>query len=258
MLVLLAGVAELFQGDLDLGRRVAERLAAEDLGPHVAVEELSYGGVAVAQRLQDLAPDRLVLVGAMARGKPAGTVTRRLVDGPPPDGASGPGAADAVRHAVTGYVDVDLVVDVAAALGALPAHTVVIEIEPARSGPSTELSVQGATALDEVLAMARDEARRAPLFALAPSVRDALADGHLSAGPAVSAMRDLVADLELVDRTGSWGTTFRDRDRVRLLIAQGATGEGMDHLDWALWWAVIEELDRLEAQEAQGLGDRRR
>ncbi len=40
------------------------------------------------------------------------------------------------------------------------------------------------------------------------------------------------------------------RDELRLRIARGETGEGMDQLDWTLWWALIEELDRLQAVEA--------
>lgn len=248
-MILVAGVGELFQGDLDIGRRAAEQLASEALGPHVVAEELSYGAVAVAQRLEDLAPERLVLISAIRRGLAPGTVTRRLVAAA--DRVAGPAAVDAVRHAVTGYVDVDLLIDVAAALGALPPRTVVIEVEPLTTEPSTELSAAGAAGLDEALAMARVEADRAPLLWLVPSVRAALDDGHLGEGPARSAMRALMEDLERLDRTGRWGTTFRDRDRLRLLIGDGATGEGMDHLDWALWWAVIEELDRLEAREAE-------
>jgi len=40
------------------------------------------------------------------------------------------------------------------------------------------------------------------------------------------------------------------RDRFKLSIATGGNGQGMDHRDWALWWTLIEELDRLAAAEA--------
>lgn len=159
MLVLVGGIGELWQGDLDLGRRAAERLTIEDLGADVLVEDLSYGAVAVAQRLEELAPDALILVGAVRRGASQGSVRRRLVV----DDESTPSAvaAESVRHAITGYVDVDLVVDVAAALGALPVRTVVVEVEPATTGPSTELSAAGAAGLDAAIALARDEIARA-------------------------------------------------------------------------------------------------
>ena len=69
MQILVGGVGELYQGDLDLGRRAVERLGTEDLGPGVLVEELHYGAVAVAQRLEDLRPDLLILIGAVAMTK---------------------------------------------------------------------------------------------------------------------------------------------------------------------------------------------
>ena len=67
MTVLVGGVSELFQGDLDLGRLAVARLLDEDLGPGVLVEDLHYGAVAVAQRLEEVRPDTLVLVGAVRR-----------------------------------------------------------------------------------------------------------------------------------------------------------------------------------------------
>ncbi len=66
--VLVGGVGELYQGDLDVGRQVIEGLAGEDLGAHVAVEDLHYGAVAVAQRLDEVQPSTLVLVGAATIG----------------------------------------------------------------------------------------------------------------------------------------------------------------------------------------------
>ena len=159
--IVVAGVAELFQGDLDLGRRAVEILAAEELGEGVLVEELSYGAVAVAQRLEDLRPAALILVGAAERGRAAGAVERREVPGrrlSPED------AQLAVGDAVTGYVSIDLVVQVAQALGALPPATVAIEVEPASTEVSEVLSPEAEAGLVEALELVRAEvrARRAP------------------------------------------------------------------------------------------------
>ena len=153
-MILVGGVAELFQGDLDLGRRAVLELAGEDLGPGVMVEELSYGGVAVAQRLEDLRPDVLVLVGAHPRGRPPGSVERR--DVPRPE-LSDQELQIAVGDAVTGYVTIDLVVEVAAALGALPPRIVAVEVEPAHVGPVDGLSPEGRAGLREALALVRAE-----------------------------------------------------------------------------------------------------
>ncbi len=156
-MVLVGGVSELFQHDLDLGRLAVERLQAEDLGPGVVVEELHYGAVAVAQRLQELRPSMLLLVSAVRRGRPAGTVERRLLE--PPE-LTVEDAQAAVGDAVTGYVHPDLVVEVAAALGVLPPRMVTIEVEPERTGPGDGLSETAARGLEEALALVRAELQR--------------------------------------------------------------------------------------------------
>ena len=153
-MILVGGVAELYQGDLDLGRRAVERLAGEDLGEDVLVEELSYGAVAVAQRLEDLRPDALVLIAAHARGRIAGAVQRREIG--PPD-RSPEELQLAVGDAITGYVTIDLLVEVTAALGALPARTVAVEVEPASVRPSEELTPEALAGLDEALELVRAE-----------------------------------------------------------------------------------------------------
>jgi hydrogenase maturation protease len=152
--VLVGGVAHLYQGDLDLGRLALERLG--DAGPGVVVEDLSYGAVAVAQRLEELAPERLVLVSAVARGRAPGTVERRTPDA----SAWTPEQVQrSVADAVTGYLHVDLVLDVAQGLGVLPDDTVVVEVEPASVEPSEHLSTVAERALDEAVALVRAELR---------------------------------------------------------------------------------------------------
>lgn len=247
MTVLVGGVSELFQRDLDLGRLAVERLLGEDLGSGVLVEELHYGAVAVAQRLEDVRPDLLVLVSAVQRGRTPGTVERRRVD---PPQLTPEATQAAVGNAVVGYVHVDLVVDVAAGLGTLPARTVTVEVEPDEVGPGEGLSRPVAAALDDALATVRDEVRRAPLLELAGELRTLLAEDRLGDSPALRALCAVLGELVHLDRDGRWGATFRLRDELRLGIAAGAGSEGMDHRDWGLWWALIEELDRLEALEA--------
>lgn len=158
MTTFIGGAGELYQGDLDLGRRAAELLAADDMGPDVVVEELHYGAVAVAQRIAELRPEAFVLVGAIARGRAPGTVLRREVVA---DVRPAVEVQRSVEQAVTGYVDLDLIVDVAIGFGALPAHTVCIEVEPAMTEPSERLSEVGERALAEAVALVRDEVRAA-------------------------------------------------------------------------------------------------
>jgi hypothetical protein len=152
--VVIGGVAHLYQGDLDLGRVAIERLRHEDLGTDVAVEEFSYGAVAVAQRLEELRPELLLLVGAKARGREAGSVDRRVLQPLP----RAPVEAQAsIADAVTGYIDMDLVLEVAQALHALPRRVVTIEVEPANTDPSERLSPLAEAALGQVIQIVHQE-----------------------------------------------------------------------------------------------------
>jgi hypothetical protein len=245
--VLVGGVSELFQRDLDLGRLAVERLQGENLGPGVMVEELHYGAVAVAQRLEELRPAVLVLVSAVRRGRAPGTVARQRLD---PPALSTAEVQAAVGDAVTGYVHPDLVVEIASALGVLPPRVVTVELEPEVVGPGEGLSGSALRGLEEVVQLVRAEARRAPVTALAAELRELLGDERLEPSTSLTALRALLVELEWLDRDGRWGHAFALRDRLRLGIATGASSEGMESRDWALWWTLIEELDRLEAVEA--------
>lgn len=248
MTTLVGGVGQLYQGDLDVGRHAVERLGADELGPGVVVEDLYYGAVAVVQRLEDLEPDALVLIGSERRGREPGTVERRRIDGLELDTAE---VQTAIGDAGTGYVTLQLLLEVAWGLGALPARTVAIEVEPVRVGPREELSAPARAGLERALVLARRDVRRLPMLEMADRIRAELSDGHLAPSGASAAMNALLGELRLVDREGRWGRTFAERDRVRLAVSEGAISEGMTHADWGMWWGLIEEVDRLQALEAE-------
>ncbi|MEP7020466.1 MAG: hypothetical protein ABI808_07435 [Pseudonocardiales bacterium] len=245
--VLVGSVSELFQGDLDFGRHVVERLRLEDLGAHVIVEELHYGAVAVMQRLQDLRPAALVLVGAAKRGRAPGTLERRRIHPPLVSTAE---VQLAVGDAVTGYVAIDLVVEIAAAFDAFPALTVSIEIEPVFASSREQLSTEASDLLEPAMALIRREAARVPVLALAGEIGTLLAEDRLGPAPAVDIVRALLSELSSLAEDGQWGATFALADRLRQAIVAGQTGDYMGGEDWALWWVLLEELDRLRAAEA--------
>lgn len=247
-ITLVGGVGQLYQGDLDLGRLAAEQLSGSDLGPRVSVEELHYGAVAVAQRIQEFAPGTLILIGAEHRGRPPGSLERRRVE---PFRLDDRLAQGAIVDAAAGYVSIDLVLDVAGALGVLPGRTITFEVEPVSVTPGMPLSAPAAEGLVELIALTRREVGRQPLFELSDRLGLLLEDSdRLEPTPALDAIRDLLGCVRQLDQRGTWGDAFRRRDRLRRAIAEGRTGLGMDALDWSLWWALIEELDRLEALEA--------
>jgi hydrogenase maturation protease len=242
LVALVGGVSELYQGDLDLGRVVVERLRQRDLPDTVVVEDMHYGAIQVSQLLEELRPDALVLVGAKARGRPPGTIERRRV-------------ADldlrvndvqtSVGDAAVGYVDLDLLLDVAWGFGCLPDRTVVLEVEPAVVGPGEGMSDVVSALVDELVARVVEEADRTPLFDLVDLVEQRVVDPAMDTSIATEAMRDLVRELRGLDRTGHWGRTFAEKDRLRFAIAEGMTSATMEHADWGLWWGVIEEIERL-------------
>jgi hydrogenase maturation protease len=247
-MILVGGVGELYQGDLDLGRRAVETLTAEHLGDDVAVEDLYYGALAVAQRLEDLRPDAMVLIGAVARGRPPGSVDQRLLVDPsfPDDQVHA-----AIHDAGTGYVDIDTLLRVSTGLKAIPRRTLVIEVEPRTRGPDPEISPQVSRALEEALSRVRLGVQRLRLLNLADQIAERLDEGDIEETPVTQAMEALVASMRAVQE--GWGRTFAEKDGLKLLISSRPSGEGMRHLDWAMWWTLIEELDRLEQSEALGL-----
>lgn len=247
----VGGVGQLYQSDMDLGRRAVARLATEDLGQGVLVEDLHYGAVAVTQFLEEIEPDALVLVGAVERDRDPGTVERRRIESVDIDVDE---VQTAVHDAATGYVDLQLVIEVAWGLGALPPRTVAVEVEPAVTGPGEQLSPEVAEALEQALDVVRVEARLAPLFDLASTIEASLAGRSLQQAEGLDAMQGLLGQLRLRDRDGRWGRTFAERDRLEMAISEGATSDDMNHADWGMWWALIEELDRLERWIVEQLG----
>lgn len=241
--VLVGGIGQLYQGDLDAGRVAVERLRSEALGPGVVVEDLYYGALAVMQRLEDLRPEALVLIAAVERGRSPAAVERRRIH---PPRRSAEEIQTAVAGSITGYVGIELVIDVASGFGVLPPRTVAVEIEPVSLEPSTSLTPAADAALTRGLEIVRADALRAPVLGVADRLRELLAEDRLPASGAVRILRRLLDELGGVDETGEWGRTFVLRDRLREAIAGGEEPEGMGVLDWGLLWALVEGLDRLQ------------
>jgi hypothetical protein len=120
---------------------ILDRLEAEPPGPDVVVEDLSYNPIAVVQWLESEPAatrcDRAVLVAAMERGRPPGTVTSWRWDGvlPPDDDVQ-----QAVAEAVTGIISLENTLVVTGYFKALPPEVVVVEIEPLEHAFGAEMS----------------------------------------------------------------------------------------------------------------------
>lgn len=121
MRVLVAAFGNELRGDDGFGIAVLRRLESTDTdgGPHeVRLLEVGTGGLWLAQELLSRY-DRLIIVDAVARGTPPGTISILKVD----------------HVGAPAHVDMHLAVPsralaVAKALGALPAETFLVGCEP--------------------------------------------------------------------------------------------------------------------------------
>jgi len=133
MRTLIGGVGYSYLRDGSVGPTVAAELARDPWPDGVLVEDLSYGPIAVMQRLQDVDPpfDRLILVAAVTRGRPAGTITAYRWNRRLPDEVE---IQARVAEAVTGVISLDNLLAVVGFFDALPREVAIVEIEPEDEG----------------------------------------------------------------------------------------------------------------------------
>ena len=161
MRTLIGGVGYSYLRDGSLGPLVVAQLAREPWPDEVVVEDLSYGPIAVMQRLQDADPPfaRLVLVAAVRRGRAPGAVTVYRWDGRLPDAEE---IQARVGEAVTGVIGLDNLLVVAGFFSALPDDVLVLEIEPEDEGWGEGLSDAAEAArrrvMETIRALGRGEA----------------------------------------------------------------------------------------------------
>ena len=152
MRVLVGGVGYRFLRDQSVGIHISDRLAERVQGGRqndVEVEDLGYHPVGFVQNLQERPPyDRLVLVGAVRRGRPPGAIEVYRWDRELPDADS---VQERVAEAVTGVISLDNLLIVTEALGAMPPDVRVVEIEPGPEGWGEGFSPAVERALPEVL-----------------------------------------------------------------------------------------------------------
>jgi hydrogenase maturation protease len=163
MRVLVGGIGYRNLRDQSFGVKVIEALAGRQWPEGVSVEDLSYGPIAVVQRLQDDPPshrfERAVIVSAVERsGRAPGALTVYRWDG------ALPGTEEiqaAVSEAVTGVIAMDNTLIIGRRFAALPSEVIVVELQPATGEYGDDFSdvVAGAfsTACNIAVRAATDE-----------------------------------------------------------------------------------------------------
>lgn len=150
--LLVGGVGYRNLRDYSLGPALVDRLQGRAWPPGVVVEDLSVGPIDVLFRLQaEPAPFAAGLfVGSVRRGRPPGTVEARRWR------AASPAVEELqarIAEAVTGVISLENLLLILQHFGALPAQTLVVEIEPADEGWGEGFSPAGQAALAEAEAI---------------------------------------------------------------------------------------------------------
>ncbi len=153
--ILVGGVGLPWLRDLDFGTQFIRRIEGLEWPDDVMIEDLSYAAHRVLHTLQELRPDKVVLVGAMPRDiDPPGTIRRYILDLTPPEDKE---VADRLSEAIGGIIDLDHTLAIVRYWKGFPAGTVVIEVEPNDRAFGLGFSAEVEERVDEVLAMVRAE-----------------------------------------------------------------------------------------------------
>lgn len=151
----MGGVGLPWLRDLDFGTQFVRRAADLEWADNVMVEDLAYAAHRVLHTLQMLQPAKVILVGAMPRDTdPPGTVRRYQLDLTPPDDEE---VVERLGEAAGGIIDLEHTLAVVRYWKGFPEDTVVIEVEPADKSFGLGFSEEVEAAVDEVMAMVREE-----------------------------------------------------------------------------------------------------
>jgi len=158
--VLVGGIGLPWLRDLDFGTQFVRRVEGLEWPAHVVVEDLSFAAHRALDRLLEIGPSRVVLVGCMPREvDPPGTIRRYQLDlTPPPDEE----VQARLGEAAGGIIDLDHTLAVVRYWKGFPENTVVIEVEPGDRSFGLGFSTEVEGVVDTVLAMVQEEVAQPP------------------------------------------------------------------------------------------------
>lgn len=152
---MIGGVGLPWRRDLDLGRLLIAELEKGDWPEGIVVEDLSYSAHRVMHTLEEINPERLVLVGATSQGREPGTITKYRIDHSAPTDEEDVIAR--LGESVGGVIDLDHVIVVNRYFRSLPEYTVVIDIEAGDEAFGTGYSPEIEDAIPRILSLIREE-----------------------------------------------------------------------------------------------------
>jgi hydrogenase maturation protease len=158
--ILIACIGNIFLGDDAFGVEVARRLCGRALPEGVRVVDFGIRGLDLTFALLDDAYDAAILVDAVPRGEPPGTLYVLEPEWPSADDSNTAPALALEGHSL----DPARVLRVAAAMGGRPRRVLIVGCEPTpladENDPPTELSAPVRAAIDEAVSMVESLAQK--------------------------------------------------------------------------------------------------
>lgn len=156
---MIAGVGNPWLGDLDFGPQFLRRYLDAGWPEEVVFEDASVAAHRVLHQLQEVGPTRLIFITAYPRGDEPGTTRRYTLDQaePLPDEDE---IAERLGEAAGGVIDFDHTLIVTRYYNALPADTIVVEVEAVDEAFGTTFSPSVEASFERVLEIVREEVSR--------------------------------------------------------------------------------------------------
>ena len=158
--VLVGGIGLPWLRDLDFGTQFVRRVEGLEWPENVMVEDMSFAAHRALDRLLEIKPSRVILVGCMPReSDPPGAIRRYQLDlTPPPDDE----VHERMGEAAGGIIDLDHTLAVVRYWKGFPEDTIVIEVEPGDRSFGLGFSPEVEDVVDKVLAMVQEEVALPP------------------------------------------------------------------------------------------------
>lgn len=143
---LIAGVGYANLRDCSVGPVLAGRLAERKWPAGIDVEDYSFGAIDALHKLRAAGYQRAIFFGAIDRGDAPGTIRRYRFEG----GHDPVTVQEHVAEAAQAVISLDTTLIVAGHFGALPADTLVFEVEPEDTGYGDGFTPAVAVAVDQL------------------------------------------------------------------------------------------------------------
>lgn len=153
--ILIAGIGYSYLKDSSFGPVLVKKLQALGWPESIEIEDLSYGPIAVVHKFKEEVYEKIILIGAMKRGNPPGTVRKYQWDGSLPDNEE---IQTCVEEAVSGVISLDNLLIICGFHKVFPPDVVVIEVEPECDTWGEGFTPKVQEAFGKVTQMAKEEA----------------------------------------------------------------------------------------------------